>query len=232
MVQISLDEMPLQNLVLEPEKRVTKGDGLSTEPLVERLALGGPQIIPITADRAGDDEKLRYFIENEGSKFHLIHMNCNFNPRENETFNSARVWIKLQRTDQVSEPQPVAWSMQPHRLATAVKYTSTVNLGANAKFFEVIGVESGAEHSTEIEKKEIFLQAFNEMTDNPYWQFKETKAERIYGSHHLNLIIQHPAETTIGGTVNIIADLERKKFRILSFKVPIENTPSLKFQLV
>ncbi len=172
-------------LTLEPDLQRTRGGrrtlvpaAASPSPLKDTVSLGGPFAIPIRAKDA-QDEDLRRFIKAEAkiSRFDLVHLTCAFESHRGEPFVSARIVIELARTDGVTAPQPIVWSMQPQRLASNVEVSDTAKIGAKLKLAEV-----GGEHTVKTTRQRIYLEALHEMEPTPTWELYRTRSTEIRGA--------------------------------------------------
>ena len=223
--------------VLQPDRsRVTKALAFDApSPLSGWISLGEPIVLPITVDQVHkDDKELRQFLELNGDrfKFYLVHMACTFQPSAGERFRKAWLTVQLVREDGSAASPPIAWSMQPSRIAQSVSVSRTVELGASLKLAEMVeGPKAEVKQEKEWTESQVFLEALNELQPNPVWEFTRTKMAEIRGGHRLVLVVKCPRETAALGLLGLSATVERKRLLVISYQAELPGAPRLVFRM-
>ena len=225
---ITLPRLAWQELTLDPEGAVTRGQERDDRSLSELIALGGPMSIPVTAEHLADDEHASAFVRvREGSfSFHLVHLACAFRPLEDEPLLTVTVRMDLARGDGASSPRPIALSMKPLRLCEPVEVSRTLRLGASLKI-----LESGVEQSERRTFGDPFVEGLNELRSDPLWEFRRTRHTDIRGSQRLVLVVQSPIGSDARGSVSLSATVARKRLGILSYAASLSGGDRLDFVL-
>jgi hypothetical protein len=153
------------------------------------VRLAQPVIATLTPELADGD--LRAFIRDQQAVFHIAHFACGFKLALGERIDEATLHVSLRdRPDFERAPDqdpgyPIAWSMQPLlRSGGTGDRTTTVRVGANLKFVNV-----GIDHSRS-SQGQICIQARGELTSNPSWDIKRTRAYRLDRDERFVLIVR------------------------------------------
>jgi hypothetical protein len=232
MFEIKLEEKPLEGLVLEPEKRVTKGRTAEPYTLDGWASLGVPCVVPLKDSSSITDAELRRFLRASANEFcfFLVHLACSFQSADDEPFTKAWVRALLGRADGAKGDRPIAWSMQPDVLYHQVEVTRTAKFSAELKL-AAAKIGPSLQSVEKKEKKEVFLQAFNELESNPLWEFQRTSTASIRGKQRLVLVVRMAAGSQGTGTIQLWANVERKKFGIVRYEDAYPSSPSRRFHL-
>jgi hypothetical protein len=235
MATMEMPETPFHDLVLEPERRTTRGGNpVSDHRLEGWMSLGEPVSIPITSESVGDDEELRQVVEAEAEKFkyHLVYLACTFRPYDDEPFLRAYLQVQLAHTNGKREPRPIAWSMRPLRLEDAVELSRTVKLEAKLPLVpQVFSAGTGAEITEKSTVRDVFLEAMNEREPNPTWEFYRTDRAEIRGVQRLYLVTRSPKDIVAQGTVALSATIQRRLLGIVPYHATFPDAPYRSFQL-
>jgi hypothetical protein len=225
---ITLPKLGWQELTLDPEGAVTRGQAHDERPLGEVIALGGPVSIPVTADQLADEAEAAAFVRaREGSfSFYLVHLACAFRPLEDEPLLTASVRIDLLRGDGASSPRPIALSIKPLRLSEPVEVSRTISLGASLRI-----LQSGVETAETRTFEDPFVEGVNELRSDPLWEFRRTRHTDIRGSQRLVLVVQSPIGSDARGSVALSATVQQKRFGILSYGATLSGDNRLDFVL-
>lgn len=225
---ITLPKLPWQELALDPQEAVTRGDEHDERSLEELIAVGGPMSVPVTAADLSEDGDAALFVRaREASfSFHLVHLACAFRPPADEPFLSATVQVQLSRGDGASSALPIALSIKPLRLGEPVEISRSVRLGASLKIFE-----SGVEQAETRTFDEPFLEGLNELRPDPRWELRRTRHTEIRGSQRFVLVVQSPKGGQGRGVVHVSATVKRKRFGPLSYVASLSGDRPLEFVL-
>lgn len=227
MITLTLPEPKLHEFPLQADARQVRG-GKKPTKLRGAVDLGEVISLPLEPSLAGDDAVLKHFLQQEGSgyRFHLLRLACGFRPGEGETFDQAWLEINLRREDGLPAPAPIAWSMDPRRLAKPVETTRTVKLGSKLEFLEG---EIGVERKSSGER--AFLEAFRAQEPRPFWEFKATGEVALAGSYLLHLVVRSPAAAPTGGEVSLSVGVKQAKYLLFYQEGVVAAHPALAFSL-
>jgi hypothetical protein len=175
-------------------------------PLRGYVSLGEPQQRIITVESVSKDEDLQAFVSKEARQFayHQVHLACSFHrdPEGKEAFERAMLQIYLHSARyQLSDPVPIAWSLEPKRVTDGAEAIQTLSLGAKLKL-----IDTSVTQQTKSEGGLVVL-GFGELESRPYWEINRTKRRELEGIWNFNLIIRRAihvrgaAEITISGSV-------------------------------
>jgi hypothetical protein len=228
MIEILPMELPTRPLVMQPLSVVRDGTAdPSPEPdpataLSGRLRLGGPVSVPISAAFAADDPALRAFIEHEAKtySYHLVHVALTAVSEPGQD-RFERLGIVLNLTSvlnpaaaegtegAVPEAKPIAWSMAPMRVTDTSQLTTTLHLGPQLKLFGVEAELGSVERSRTSSDAQVYLEALNELREDPGWELHRTRSMAIRGSHRLALVLRLPADASTRMDATVYATLAR-----------------------
>jgi hypothetical protein len=176
-------------------------DVLGLEPPSEsRISLGVPQSVGLTSAPSGDTGGLTQFLGATGASYFLVHLACSFDPIPGEHFIGASLAIQLIRKDDVPEPSPMAWSMEPRCLPHVTELSRTQRIDASWK---LVGVSLA--HEQQSTQTECLVRAFNELQANPRWDFRHAKGAPIVGTQRLIMVAQTagPAVASVALTAKL-----------------------------
>jgi hypothetical protein len=237
-ISIELPELVEREVTLEPRLRRVRGaalaDPAARRPLDGYLAIGGPwvrSLTPSSLQGSELDDALRGFLEAEAtdSDFYLVHITCTFRPAEDEPIQTAVLTVDLARPEG-GDPPPIAWSMQPQRLASQTSLSRTVKLGATLKIMGV-GVEGEAGQTQETQVDQVFLEALFEGLPSPTWELRRTDSATIQGLQRFALVVRAAKGTTTMGTARLGATITRKRFGLLPYTASLAEQEALEFWL-
>lgn len=225
MVEFEMPDAEWDSLVLEPDVRETLGGPAGPapgEPLAERFSIGGPVVRALVPGDPVLDGDAQAFVAAFGatSRFCVVDVACSFRPHTDERFFSAWLQVSMSRADQQADPAPIAWSMEPLQALDLVEISRTVRLGPNLKFLSAGEVDWDKKYT----KNEYFIEGLYLLKENPAWEFHQTSASQIRGSHLLRFVAQLPIGVSVVGQLGLGAELERRKFGI---NRPLPYTPKL-----
>jgi hypothetical protein len=205
MIDVPVPELSQYMLELESaESPRGKHEATGIPDLTNRVAIGGPYAVPVTAEYVAGDPGLRAFVESEAARFtyHLVHMSASFaeapgGPR----LDSATLTLKLAAP--AGHPEPVAWSMAPLQVTDTVQVERRLTLGPQLKLLDVEVSAGQFEQTTSWQRTEVFLQAQRELRSDPGWEFRHTRTMRLYGSFRLTMVVRAASNQHmhISGTV-------------------------------
>lgn len=225
---VKLPKLSWQDLVLEPERSVTRGESSDARQLAGLITLGGPLAVQITAADIPEDNEAGSFMKTriDNFSFYLVHFACAFRPADGEPFLTVRIQMRLERGDGVEEPRPIALSMKPIRLEEPVELSRTLKLGGSLKI-----LDASVEEQEKRTIKQVFLEGLNELRADPLWEFHETRLTQIRGSQRFILVIQEPKRAAGRGTIAVSATISRKRFGVLPYRATLPDQPEVSFVL-
>ncbi len=229
LIEFEMPSAEWDSLVLEPDVRETLGGETLPdpgEPLTERFSIGGPVVRALVPGDPVLDSDAQAFVAAAGatSRFCVVDVACSFRPHTDERFFSAWLQVSMSRADELTDPAPIAWSMEPLRAVDPVEISRTVRLGPNLKFLSAGEVDWDKKYT----KNEYFIEGLYLLNDNPAWEFHQTSASQIRGSHLLRFVAQLPTGVSVTGRLGLGAELERRKFGV---NRPLPYTPKLSSRL-
>jgi hypothetical protein len=229
LVEFEMPDTEWDSLVLEPDVRETLGEPTGPdpgEPLAERFSIGGPVVRALVPGEPVLDGDAQAFVAAVGatSRFCVVDVACSFRPHADERFFSAWLQVSMSRADQQPAPAPIAWSMEPLQALDPVEISRTVRLGPNLKFLSAGEVDLDKKYT----KNEYFIEGLYLLEQNPAWEFHQTSARQIRGSHLLRFVAQLPMGISVVGRLGLGAELGRRKFGI---NRPLPYTPKLPTRL-
>jgi hypothetical protein len=228
MIELSIPDPSLRALTLEP--RVERG-GTPVPRLPARMSIGGPLAVPLDAKYVTGDDDLRTFIQREETAdFFLVHMAATFVPDPDEPFERAWLTVRLQRRDDVPEPMPIAWSMQPNRLSDEIERSTKVSIGPSLKIAGV-GVEASVESGSTQVLRDVSLEARHELEANPTWVLERTRSAPIRGVQRFVLVVRSPRGVSTGGVVESGAVLRRRLLGPITHRAAPEDGTPIRFEL-
>jgi hypothetical protein len=170
-----------------------------------RIRLGEPISVPVSTEFTKDDAALRTFVEQEAARYayHLVHLAITAVSESGQAqFESLSVALRLSATQPA--PAPVAWSMTPLRVTDVAQLTTTFHLGPQLKLFNVEAELGAVDHEVARPSTQIYLEALNELRNDPTWALRRTRDMKIRGTHRLALVVRAPVgvESRIDGSVH------------------------------
>lgn len=179
-------DLPMLAADLVPQRTLGGGQG---DRLTDRVRIGGPIVVPLTADRVPAGDLADYILQEAGhSRYSLVHLRLSFVHDAKWPISDATVAVLLEGDDQ-SDP-PVAWSLDPKRETRRRRVGSTVALGAKLDF-----VEPRVERTTTADQEIVVLTALGELRSDPEWRFHGTKDYPLDGMYALSVV----AKVAAGG---------------------------------
>jgi len=185
-MDLLLPELEFTDLALSPVDAPTRGEA---EPAIDQLVrIGGPVALPIIAGDLASDREVSAFItaNSQSFSFHVIYLAFSARPPEGYPLERVVLSFSLQRQDG-GTPDPIALSMTPRTLDRPVEMSRTVKLAVPLKV-----VEAGVEQSRTTTSQQSFLQSYNELRPDPYWELQRVEGVPIRGSQRLCMVVQAP----------------------------------------
>lgn len=174
--------------------------------LTNRVSIGGPYAVSVTAEYVASDPGLRAFVESEASRFtyHLVHMSTSFAEAPGEPrLETATFSLKL--ATPIGSPEPVAWSMAPLRITDTVHVERRLTLGPQLKLKDAEVSGGQFEQATSWQRAEVFLQAQRELRSDPEWEFRHTRTMRLHGSFRLTMVVRAARNEPVRITGTVLA---------------------------
>lgn len=227
-MEVAPVQLETEPVVLYPDERVVRGNvetPPNDEPLTGRASLGRPLVLPLVPERVSDDDNLAAFIQAEAgiARYALVYLACSFSPDEGERIARAWVEVDLEREGTEMNEPPIAWSMEPMRSSTALSVTRSLSIKVPVYFVEV-GAEVGSTSSSE----QLFCEALGLQQPRPSWEFSDSVAQRLTGSHRLHLIVRAPL-TPSTGAVSLRARVQRRHIGVFSYTATAESGAPVEF---
>jgi hypothetical protein len=174
--------------------------------LTNRVAIGGPYAVPVTADYVASDLDLRAFVDGEAARFtyHLVHMSASFAGTAGQPrLETATVSLKLAAP--TGSPEPVAWSMAPLRITDTAQVERRLTLGPQLKLQDAEVSAGQFEQTTSWQRIDVFLQAQRELRSDPGWEFRQTRTMRLQGSFRLTMVVRAASNKPVRVTGTVLA---------------------------
>lgn len=203
--------------------RRTLGDPSPGDRLVRRVSIGRSDAVRLTPGHVGVTPELAAFLGSESVRhiFFLVSLTCSFRPAD-APIVEAVLGVSLRRSDTQPQPLPIAWSLEPLKAATRVKYGRTTSLTAKATFLpQALGFDAEREGGVEWEKEEWFVVAAGEGEPDAEWHFRATRAADLVGVQRLALVARVPAGTAATGLVGLSAKVRHGRLGILHYRADL-----------
>lgn len=191
-------DVPMLAVDLVPQRTLGGGQG---DRLTDRVRVGGPIVVPLTADRVPAGDLADYILQEAAhSRYSLLHLRVSFVHDARRPISDATVAILLEGDGQ-GDP-PLAWSLDPKRETRQRRVGITVALGAKLDF-----VEPRVERTTSVDQEIVVLTALGELRSDPEWRFQGDKDYPLDGMYALSLVAKiaagrgATARCAIGGRV-------------------------------
>jgi hypothetical protein len=237
MPSLEMPEFQFRAVDLEPRTPGSKSRGPGDraprpDRLSGRLLLGTPVATALTAAAVGDDKETAEFLRARAaqSDFYLVTMACSFQPKEDEPFEKAWLHVNLDRADGVKDPRPSAYSMRPLKASREIKQSRSIKLGADLKIMGV-GFEAGGERGVDKSGEEVFVQAYGELTADPFWQFSSREGALLDGSYRLALVVDVPKSVRAQVSVNLEATVRHTFLKLIPYRSDFDGRESLTINL-
>ena len=227
---MELPDVPERQALLEPgpeELTVRGGSEQLAGPLRMRLAVMGPVHRRIAASDVAHDPELAGFIKSQGGDytFHALRLSCSFRPADDEPFTGCWVGIGLSRADGADGEPPIAWSMEPDRLSQPAHVSKTFTFKAELKL-PLAGISGSAARGSSSHAALAFVQAYGELGSEPSWEFRRIPGGDLNGMHQLKLVVRAPSGVPVQGTTSIEANIERRRFGVVKYRVTVPGDPA------
>jgi hypothetical protein len=233
MLTIDLPEPRFHDVSLEPEAKsrelASNTAVLNEPPLLKRLALAEPIVVPITAKQAFSDARISAFLAKQKEHlFFLVRLACSFAPPEGEPIARAWVSVTLEAGDGAGGKTSAVIAMDPEKLLDTQKIERSLKVGAN---LELGGAKLGfdATPTKTSPTSKLFMAALGIGDGKAAWEMYETEAMKIGGAYVFNMIIQSPARQTTRGAVDTLVEISRKRWGLIPYKAMLAEHPSSKF---
>jgi hypothetical protein len=232
MLSIDFPETRFHDVALEPEAKsrelASNTEVLKEPPLLNRLSLAEPIVVPVNARQAYSDKAISDFLARQNDqRFFLVRLACAFAPPEGEPIKRAWVTINL-HAKETGKKSAAVIAMDPASMSDTQKIEHNAKASAA---LEMVGgtltIKGGVGTAQPVAK--LFMAALGIGQTNVAWEMYETPAMKIGGIYVFTSIIQVPAKQTTSGTVDIQAEIKRLKFGIIPYKSMLGEHPSSKF---
>lgn len=226
MTEIPLPDPALQAVDLLATETMKGGDGTADAPFADLFAMGAAGAIPLSGRPSWMDGELAEFLEREAAtaRYYLVHLACDFRPREAARVTQA--WIKVGLQGQpAGAALPLAWSMDPLRLADKAEENLSAKISGSATLF---GAEISA--SEKLAREDPYLLAHGLQGSEPYWEINELPKRRLEGVHRLKLVVRVPIGSVGRGVVVVDAAVQHRKL-LLSRKADLRGLAQSTFEL-
>lgn len=190
----------------------------AAEERPQRITIGEPIVLPLTARRLRDDPDLEEYMQQTGNRwrFSVVKLACSFYPDEDEPLLQAEVTAAL-RSSESDSMQPIAWSVDPRLVVDSINRGGTNKIATDSKFV----VSPSMERSSSYSAKEYFLQALGERESDVTWVFRRTSSSSVTGTHTLTLVVRLPEGRPSEMHVRVVAYIERRFLGIVPYRAPL-----------
>jgi hypothetical protein len=237
MLSLEMPEFQFRAVDLEPRaagsnKKGPRDRGPRPDRLSGRLLLGTPVAIPLTAAAAGDDKETVEFLKARAaqSDFYLVTMACSFQPKEEEPFEQAWLYVHLDRSDGAKDPRPTAYSMRPLKTSREIQQSNSIKLGADFKLMGV-GFETGGGRDEKTTREDVLVQGFNELSPEPFWQFNARDGAPLDGSYRMALVVEAPKSVGARVAVNLEATVRHTFLKLIPYRSSFDGRESISINL-
>ena len=232
MIELSFATPPMRPVELR--LHATKGPSTDTlgapTSLKGLLSLGVPQVRPLDSEETRADEEMRRFLKAESGKnaYHVVLLRCSFNPSSEGRIVEAVVQVDLAGSDDPRQREPIAWSLEPLRVDShPPDAENSLKIGGDFKFISAEFTRSVKSHSAE-----VLIEAHNEFSVNPYWLFRETRAEVLTGSFRLGVVTQSPVGIPVIGAMSVSAKVRKLAIHLFPYIAALDKSPTRSFVIV
>jgi hypothetical protein len=166
----------------------------------------------LTQKTAHGDEELASFIRQDAGSFdyYFIRIVCTFIDKAGQQFESA--WIKVDLTrqdcDDLSDSQPVAWSVEPDRLTKPSGIVRSAEVTVPAK---LVTATYGRKIAV---ADEVYLWTKFVGSSRPTWYLKRTHDHPIDGDVDLRIVARVPSGIQACAEVTVGAGLQNRIRRV------------------
>jgi len=115
--------------------------------------------------------------------------------------------------------------MEPMRASTQLNQNRTVSIKVPVGFVQATG-QSGSTSTAE----QIFCEALGLQGSRPSWEFTDTKAQRLRGSHRLHLVVRAPLAQGMAG-LSLRAQVERRRLGLFSYTSDTDSARPIQFKV-
>lgn len=232
MFLVDFPEPSFHDVALEPEAKsrelASNSDVLKEPPLLNRLSLAAPIVVPLSAKQAYSDKAISDFLARQKAQnFFLVRVACSFAPPEGEPVKRAWVIVHL-HPESKSEKTATVISMDPESMSDTQRVERNAKASAVLKMADS-SVTVGIDAQKARPEATLFMAALGVGTTNVGWEMYETPAMKIGGIYVFTLMVQAPVKVTTSGTVEIQAEIKRRRFGIIPYKTMLAEHPSSKF---
>jgi len=187
--------------------------------------MGGPVVRRISNDSTDDVELRRFLQEDAGdSDFYLLRLTCTLRADDDEPFTEVLLGVLLSAAD-AGLDAPIAWSMEPARLAEPVEISRSVAFGPSLKILG-IGLESKVDVGEKRERQDVFVEALYELESTPTWAMYRTRSTALQGLQRFHLVVKAARGSTTVGEVAATAKIERKRFGVIGYEAVWPGAPA------
>lgn len=179
------------------------GTGPRDQP--DRVSFGFDHPERIDAGTPGIRDEVAKILEKAApeSSFYLVRLACSFRP-DAHPVRSARIRLRLRGKARVPHP-PIAWSMEPERLAKSSGRITTINLEPDISAFG-FSIRLGSLSLTPEEpRQEIYLVASGKLESDAQWDFRATSAQRLDSLQDLVLMVKASVGDHVSADVSLSA---------------------------
>lgn len=212
MIVESFPALDMRDVELEQFPAPPRLRGPVLPSLSERLQLGGPVFVPISADYHADDADLQAFIRGSQERWVLAHLAVTFPPRDGPPLESATVQVNLGDSGQPAAT--IAFSILPLASGTPYERTGSFTLSPNVTIGAAAGISLGSAGTQIVQHgQDSFVIGDGELSAHPAWHFQPTPTQPLAGSNRLSMIVQVPAGRTGTISVDLSAQVRTGTFR-------------------
>jgi hypothetical protein len=220
---VTLPEISLMDVALSA-REVLGSETPTTELLkVNRVSFGRTDPLPLTPATPGIDDAVRTYLSDDPShSYTVLGFTCSFRP-DHEPIVETRLAIRLRPKDPgVGREAPVAWSLYPERLASAIKRTRQFTLSPKATFALEIGAELS--HSEEFAVEDCYLIATGRGEPVAEWHFRRTVAVALEGMHDVRVIVRGLAGSPAAADIRMSAKIQSRLAGVIPYRATLPES--------
>jgi hypothetical protein len=227
-MHVQIPPSTFQDVAFQPEAEYRKvlapGSG---PPLLERLSIAVPVVVPMRPDQAYPDARIAdYFAHHSKTyRFALVRLVCAFAPPQDEPITLAVLAVDLEPAS--GAKMPVVVDMDPDKISDVADIKRDLEAGVDV---DVTGAKLGftVKHLTEQPGAELFLVAAGS-GQRVGWEIRETPRMKIGGRVVFNLIVQTSVGQPATGRVSATVQVRRKRFGLVPYRAMLDNHPTGQF---
>jgi hypothetical protein len=226
---VSIPPSAFHDIAFQPEDEYRKTLALgSGPPLLERLSVAEPVVVPLRPDQVYSDVRVAEFFASNSDRyrFALVRLACAFAPPPDEPITLAVIAVSLEPAS--GAKVPIVVDMDPDKISDVADIKRNLEGGVD---LDVMGNKLGftAKRSTERPGAELFLVAAGIGRPQVGWEIYDTHSIKIGGILVFNMIVQTKVDQPATGRIAATIQVRRKRFGLIPYRALLDNHPTGQF---